>query len=557
MEEDTMHDKRTGMCLFKWSVTLAMLATRTASAQVPPAPDIDVQSNGNFIVSYREQRQCLSDGLQESSQQTNRWEYVGSGSFMVSNRAPGTYRYRVACVAAVSQGAYAPIYGPEASVLVDDSAQAHVSRRPTLVSQFDTDYSIFSGDLDNDNRRELLIRSISANTAGKDGMVGNVLLRQNRQGLLTPSLPTADELAIAANWLPVDVEIAKRDVNIDGYLDLVLLGVDDNPGFGQVANQILFAPGVPGRDQSPSVVAVDDALARFSNDIDRQLIDPEYFQNNAPTRYAAVSYYALNCGWPRSAYNSVADAYFSWACIVEPQYYYLAYRDYSVFDPFAMEIASNDYGMIHGSQTTETGMRRIADTIATVLGVPVGGWDINELLGVQDGVSEESERQGMGLFSALAGISEAVAQVAGDSTANVTTEQVELKGRRVLGQGPFHTALEFRESTVSAYDSDPRALFDGRLVSEVNWPRDHPSLTLQMGFVNGPTAPPIYWSDILQTDSRYGDDLPYDLFPSIGQGGYNSNSFVSGLIQTTHGTPTIDIATFVGGERPVPSSAFN
>jgi hypothetical protein len=78
-----------------------------------------------------------------------------------------------------------------------------------------------------------------------------------------------------------------------------------------------------------------------------------------------------------------------------------------------------------------------------------------------------------------------------------------------------------------------------------------------MGYVDGPTAPLLYWNTLLVMDRRYGDDLPYDLFPSLGEGGYNSNSYVSGVIKATLGTPTIQIESFVGGERPVPASAFN
>ena len=108
-----------------------------------------------------------------------------------------------------------------------------------------------------------------------------------------------------------------------------------------------------------------------------------------------------------------------------------------------------------------------------------------------------------------------------------------------------------------ALKDHPRVLFDGTLVSQVNWPNDHPALTMQLGAVDAADAPAAYWSRLLIADSRYDDDLKYDLFPSIGQGGYNSNSYVSGIVQATAGIPTIPMSRFVGGERPVPASEFN
>ena len=153
----------------------------------------------------------------------------------------------------------------------------------------------------------------------------------------------------------------------------------------------------------------------------------------------------------------------------------------------------------------------------------------------------------------MAGIAAAHA----DESDSLADDRVLLRGRRVIGSGPFHTALQYGQSTISAYDDDPRALFDGTLVSQVNWPNDHPALTMQLGAVDAADAPTAYWSRLLIADSRYDDDLKYDLLPSIGQGGYNSNSYVSGIVQATAGIPTIPMNRFVGGERPVPASEFN
>lgn len=538
-------------------LALIAIVAGPVDAQTISAPTISVQGERSFTVSYTACTACYGSGLEELTPQSSDWQYAGSGQISMTNAPPGTYRYRVVYVVAVAPGAFQPVYGPAASIVVNENMQIQQPVRPSLATQFAAEYAISSGDVDGDGSRELLIRRSVPMPAGGDGTIGNVLLQRNAQGSFEASLPNAQQLAIAAGWSPAQVQLGERDVNIDGYLDLTLQGIDKVPGFVGASNQILFAPGAFGQGQAPSARAVDAELARFSRDIDRHLVDPEYYLNNVPTSYALITYYALNCSWAGYGYASVFDMSAPWSCFHEPQYLYIVYRNFSVFDRDAMEIAGTDYGMIHGFEPVETGMDKIATAIAAVLGVAVGGWDINEWFGPDTVVTDESDRQGMELFAVLAGISEAVAQVVSDQAGPPVTERVELKGRRVLGQGPFHTSLEFRDATVSAFDSDPRAFFDGRLVSQVNWPRDHPSLTLRMGFVDGPTAPPSYWSSILALDSRYDDNLPYDLFPSLGQGGYNSNSYVSGLVQTSLGTPTIQIESFVGAEVPVPASAFN
>jgi len=543
------------------ALVLTLILTGAVSATEVPLPHVSIQGHGNYLVSYQACTQCSGHGLQEYQPQSAGWLGLGSGDQSFANQPPGTYQYRVAYYLYVGRGGYQPAFGPAVEVIVDENGRADLPTRPPLADQFAAEYSILSGHIDGDGKRDLLIRRSSEILAGRDGTIGDVLLRQTSQGSLEASLPNQWELSVASSWPAANLDVQKRDVNIDGYLDLVLQGVDHADGLGQIDNQILIAPGTSPFGLAPDVLAVDEGLAQFSRDINRHLIDPDYYPNNAPLGYSVVALYSWNCGW--IGYYSVYDSYDPqpWNCMISPWYVYVVYPDFSSFDQDAMEVARNDYRMIHGYESTSTGMQNIANTIASVLGISIGGWDINELLGETEAVTTEEERRGMELFAVLAAISDAVEDEASEEESEEVqapdSDRVLLKGRRVLGQGPFHTLVEYRGSTVSAYDSDPRMLFDGNLVSQVNWPRDHPSLTMRMGYIDGPSTPLIYWSSILLADSRYGDDLRYDLFPNLGQGGYNSNSFVSGLVQATLGLPTIQLETFVGGEQPVPVSAFN
>jgi hypothetical protein len=558
-EEDSMQIKEVIGPMIRSAMTLTVLVAGLVQAQTFPPPVISLQSNGDYTVSYSQCPYCFTDGLEAWLPDSNGWAYAGSGGISVNDPAPGVHRYRGVYLLMTWPGVYQTVYGPEASVFFDQNMQVQPVTRPSLAVQIAAEYSVSSGDIDANGTEDLYIRR-SSPPGADDGTIGDVLLKRNNQGSFVASLPNQQERAISAQWQPAPFKVGKRDVNIDGYVDLILRG-GGNSGLAPVSNQILFAPGADALDQPPVARTVDSRLGRFSADVDRHLIDPNYYLNHVPTRYALFVYYALNCNRSGYGYGYEYGGVFEmpdpWACYHEPQYLYVVYRDYSIFDSDAMEIASIDYGMIHDTGPTASGLQRIAEKIGAILGVAIGGWDIDELLGHDGVVIDEQEELAMGLFAALAAISEAVAQTTGEEAQNPAAERVELRGRRVLGQGPFHTALQFGQSTVSAYDSDPRPLWDGDLFSQVNWRRDHPSLTLRMGFVDGPLAPSLYWDSLLVMDRRYGDDLPYDLFPSLGQGGYNSNSYVSGIIKATLGTPTIQIESFVGGERPVPVSAFN
>jgi hypothetical protein len=42
----------------------------------------------------------------------------------------------------------------------------------------------------------------------------------------------------------------------------------------------------------------------------------------------------------------------------------------------------------------------------------------------------------------------------------------------------------------------------------------------------------------------------------VAPGSYNSNSYVRGLIDATGGVTTVNLSSFVGGDKPVPASKF-
>ncbi|HHS97404.1 MAG TPA: hypothetical protein ENK08_05820 [Chloroflexi bacterium] len=99
----------------------------------------------------------------------------------------------------------------------------------------------------------------------------------------------------------------------------------------------------------------------------------------------------------------------------------------------------------------------------------------------------------------------------------------------------------------------------GLLVSALNRAADrHDRPNVRRGVVQ----PPAGMTDtdfilaLLAADGRYGDNLDYDFCPPI-QNGYNSNSYVSGLLRAVGATPPgLRGTRFPGWNQPVPGGNF-
>jgi RHS repeat-associated protein len=162
---------------------------------------------------------------------------------------------------------------------------------------------------------------------------------------------------------------------------------------------------------------------------------------------------------------------------------------------------------------------------------------------------------------------------------------IYVTGHRVRGIGPYHTALEFDGGDGVEWISAGFAgyTFEGmdRLVVGVGnlangmRPTDAPSRNIALGRVIPPMglSADEYFDRLKEATVRYqqiaagaqpmtgqgADSAPpivdYDLFPGIANG-YNSNSFLHGLLDATGGTTTIDLNDFIGGEKPLPAIYF-
>ena len=145
--------------------------------------------------------------------------------------------------------------------------------------------------------------------------------------------------------------------------------------------------------------------------------------------------------------------------------------------------------------------------------------------------------------------------------------RIYVTGHRVGGVGPWHTAIEYQDELgtywISAGPEGFRPEGYEALVGGVGTygngqrPGDLPERNTTLGEVQPPdgVGSDAYFEQLRRGTELYCDCADYDLFPAIG-GGYNSNSFVRGLIDATGGRSDFDFSRVVGGERPLPQEYF-
>ena len=116
-----------------------------------------------------------------------------------------------------------------------------------------------------------------------------------------------------------------------------------------------------------------------------------------------------------------------------------------------------------------------------------------------------------------------------------------------------------RFATIGAGPSSNNPLRSNVLVSDINRERDviqsHNTsdnlLTLPQGVSEDEMI-----ASLFSADANYADNLPYELWPTSESGGYNSNSYVSGLLRTV-GFEDVDAPPRTPGfDKPVPEQSF-
>ena len=133
--------------------------------------------------------------------------------------------------------------------------------------------------------------------------------------------------------------------------------------------------------------------------------------------------------------------------------------------------------------------------------------------------------------------------------------EIYVTAHRVAGIGPIHVAVEYTGTNgTTIFSAGPE---NGNLVSELNRKSDLPGKNFAVGTLYPPVgvAAEQYVEIMLEADQNYCDCVDYDTFPEI-MDGYNSASYISGLINATGGSTSVDLSEYIGGGVPLPDAYF-
>jgi hypothetical protein len=561
------------------AMTAALFMSVSAVGALPNAPLAPSTSDGTYTVLAQgcndssTSMTCLAQWLEERVEPNGSFT---STNGIYTNKPAGVYTYRTADFYCDYQMTYCTTrYSNTVTVTVGVT----LPQRDTLEQQMLYRFDILTGNVVGDSGTDILVRRLAGGAAG-NGVIDAVILQQVANKRFTAVVPTEAQIASRA-WRLSSLTPRLEDINVDGYVDVVVDGVA-NVVRG-ASDQLIYSPGAPLRSAPKGVVPLGDSVHQFTANLLDYMIDNAYFENAAPLQTVYYYYTWLYC---LDSYGGIDGGFPTYdICYPVETVTWDVVPDYSVFSAAAVDIWRQEALVDTNDANRSAALERIRERIASIIQVSIGGWDVNEILGPKGPHEDADYRKGLEAFLSVIGIANAQAdEVEGEKSPRQgerSPDVIYIVGRYVFGSGieKMHTALSYRipslnvPTWLSAFDSDTRTLFDGKLVSSTNDRRDVPAL---MRFTLGSVTPPgnaaryaYFFGKVVPAHEHYRSlpltqVAPYDAVPELPPcrscRGRNSNGYVNGLIRASGGravaAPQVDLDDLTGWEYPVEASYF-
>ena len=200
----------------------------------------------------------------------------------MTNRVNGAYTYVLAgCyrdTTAILNTAY------QVCEQIGDALTVTVAGSETdpVATQLADTYEVRTGHLDDDTLMDLYVRRTS--TAAGGGLFQDIILQQAAGGeftLVAAPPGSANGTKASTEWAVTEaVEVVLNDINLDGFVDVLLRGLD-----GVVAgasDRIVYAPGRQGGTPS-NQKTVDDELKNFLTEVEAWARNPNFFAEHVTT----------------------------------------------------------------------------------------------------------------------------------------------------------------------------------------------------------------------------------------------------------------------------------
>lgn len=209
----------------------------------------------------------------------------GNGSETVT-RPYGTYSYRgQACSSVGGCSAWSSPRTIEAGLpAVPEST----------IDQLGYVYEIRTGDFDGNGYKDILVDRMTPGDA--DGSLQTTVIEGTSSGP-TAAIPSPSDLA-SARTHPVNsaIKVGGTDRNFDGYVDLILKGLDSlSEPIYSAEDLVLYASGVPGNAAPAGVQLITDEYKELFSNVMDQMIDPNFYADNTTVSQRVIRHYELVC----------------------------------------------------------------------------------------------------------------------------------------------------------------------------------------------------------------------------------------------------------------------
>lgn len=286
--------KLTSLPIFLF-LLLASMFSLNAVAVSPPTVSGN-QASGDYVVNYNygTSYPILATWLEERLD-SGPWTVVTDsaqmGTVSFSGKVNGTYQYRVGQLEDSYYNYPIPFFvswSSAVTVVVTGGAPSDMA----YSTQLSYGYEARKGDINADGLQDLYIKRMSGG-APNNGVLYETILTQLADNTFSVLSASASQKATAASWPTINVDIKSVDLNLDGFVDLVIK--DLSTYIPNAANQLIFSSGSSSNGQASGATSLGSQMTKTMTNISSSFSVPNYFDQFIVQ--VQVPYQVLVCGY--------------------------------------------------------------------------------------------------------------------------------------------------------------------------------------------------------------------------------------------------------------------
>ena len=363
-----MEIRATVTAYIKFAILIVISVVSLHAGAVSPPTVSGNQSSGNYTVTYNytPSYPALYVWLEEKidgGPWTTVTDSTPFGTIDFTGKTNGTYQYRVG---QLEDSYYYPIpfqvfWSSAVTVMVTGGGPSAMS----YSTQSTYTYQAKKGDINADGLQDLYIKRTSGG-ASNNGVLYETILTQMADKSFSVLSATASQKTTAASWPVINVNIKSADFNIDGFVDVVVKGI--NTHIPNVDNQVVFSSGSASNGQADIATSLGSLMTKTMTNISGSLSTPNYFTQFMTQVPVQVEY--PDCGY---YYDYYSDSW-RFGCWIVSYTVWLTGYDSNFVSQDGL-----DFGLAWGAldqAATDADFREISeylyDVVGNILGIEFG-----------------------------------------------------------------------------------------------------------------------------------------------------------------------------------------